>query len=192
MPGIPARAPSTPPGCFRPISNAHVHVTHLHLWPTNQWRDVSHAAMADCDRAGVPDPRWGPMDGAAVSSSQYQEFACEADVLYSTELCELESPNLVSEWFSPDERVGGDSRPHTVSPLYLCLSWSLIFIQLFKPQRKITIILVCVRLPRREAPFLQRECCPRQARRRSCPGWPGWAWTVLKGGVWGQRPFGAS
>lgn len=39
-------------------------------------------------------------------------------------------------------------------PLHLCLSWSLIVIKLFKPQKKIIIILVCVHFPQREAPFL--------------------------------------
>lgn len=38
-------------------------------------------------------------------------------------------------------------------PLHLCLSWSLVVIKLFKPQRKIIIILVCVHFPQREAPF---------------------------------------
>lgn len=41
----------------------------------------------------------------------------------------------------------------TAGPLHLCLSWSLIVIKLFKPQRKIIIILVCVHFPQREASF---------------------------------------
>lgn len=57
-----------------------------------------------------------PWMGATVSSLQYQEFACEAGVLCSTEPCELDSPNPVSGRFSPDERVGGASRATPSAP----------------------------------------------------------------------------
>lgn len=73
---------------------------------------------------------------------------------------------------------GGDSRPHTLSPFHLCLSQTLVAIKLFQPKSKVTIILVCVLLTQREAPFpAVGKVPPRPGR---CPGWRAWAQLVFR------------
>lgn len=109
----------------------------------------------------------------------------------SVEPNELETPCPVSGKCSPDERVVERGF------LYPCHSRRLIVIKLFKPKRKITIILVCAHLLQGEAPFLQWECrrwghCPRQPGCRSWPGRPGWTGTLFGSGVWDEGLFGMS
>lgn len=86
------------------------------------------------------------------------------------------------------------SGPVPSALLLLWLSWSLIVIKLFKPKRKITIILVCVRLAcvRRlwgEAPFPAAGTLPQaaQAQKPARAGQGG-----LQGESVGPGLFGAS
>ena len=136
-----------------PIPNAHLHGTHLCLWPTDWWRDVNHAVW-QTGRQECWTPDWMP------------QFPPRSARNLPVRPISLALPSLLS-WSLPTQCLAivlqmrglvGRAGPVPSALLLPCLSWSLIAIKLFKPKRQITIIsvcvhLVCVCLLRGEAPF---------------------------------------
>lgn len=149
----------------------HIYTGHvcLCLRPPDWWRDVSY-------KAWLADRSAGPRIGCP-STSWYQKFACESDVPCFLEPRELVSWSLLTQCLAIVLQMRGlveRAGPISSTLLLPCLSWSLIVIKLFKPQRQITIILVCVRLVRVCLPTGgMQEMGTSSKTAQDSQGWPG-------------------